>query len=421
MTKTSILVVGAGGREHALAKQYAKSSHVNHVFVAPGNPGMVQSANEYEAAISCVAITVEDIEALLHFAKEEAVSLTFVGPEVPLNLGIVDRFSEEGLAVVGPTKEAAQLESSKAFAKAVMEKADVKTAAYRYFKSDDFDNALDYLAEQSFPIVLKEDGLAQGKGVTISSDFDDAKLTLKAMMTDHQSDVIIEECLVGEEFSYFVLVNGQHTIPVGTARDYKRVGDGDKGLNTGGMGAYAPVDWADELLDEVNQSVIQPVIDQMVSQGCPFTGVLYAGLMKTEKGIYVIEFNTRFGDPETQILLPLIEDDFYDVTLAHINQQPFKISLSDQKSLGVVLAAKGYPKDYERGMPIQLTDETIADAIRYAGVSKDADQLVANGGRILMVTAQANEFSKCRDRVYEQLTQLTVPNSFYRNDIGLHQ
>lgn len=422
MRNKQVLIVGSGGREHALARQFAKSSQVKHVWVAPGNPGMVQAQTEAAAAIQCAAIDITEFEALANFVVKEAIDVTFVGPEIPLNLGIVDYFNDKQLAIVGPTRQAAQLEASKTFAKQVMQRAGVKTAQHQTFSPAQFDEAKAYLGEQEIPVVLKQDGLAQGKGVVIAESMAEAQASLDLMMNDYGSDVVIEECLVGQEFSHFSLVNGAHIMSIGSACDYKRAFDGDKGPNTGGMGAFAPVDWVDEDLNtEIENQILQPLSQQMITDGTPFTGVLYTGLMKTAKGLYVIEFNTRFGDPETQILLPLLETDFYDIVTAHLKQKPLKVQLVDKVSLGVVVAAAGYPKEFQKGMAITVNPELPREQVFYAGVEgqDDNSKLLSCGGRILMVTAQADTKENCRQAVYRAIQAVEIPNVFYRTDIGL--
>lgn len=417
-----VLIVGSGGREHALARQFAKSPQVKQVWVAPGNPGMEEEPSAAAAAIKCLTIGITEFEKLAEFAMNEAIDVTFIGPEIPLNLGIVDYFNEKQLAVVGPTQQAAQLEASKTFAKEVMQRAGVKTAQHQTFSAAQFNEAKAYLSQQDIPVVLKQDGLAQGKGVVIAETMAEAQESLDLMMNDYHSDVVIEECLVGEEFSHFSLVNGDHIMSIGSACDYKRAFDGNQGPNTGGMGAFAPVDWVDEALNtEIETKILQPLSQQMLADGIPFTGVLYTGLMKTAKGLYVIEFNTRFGDPETQILLPLLEVDLYDIVMAHLKQLPLEVKLSSEVSLGVVVAARGYPKAFQQGMPITVAADFPREQLFYAGVTAQSNrtELVSCGGRILMVTAQAGNKEACRQAVYQAIQAVDIPDSFYRGDIGL--
>lgn len=407
-----ILVIGSGGREHALAKAFARSEHVERVYVAPGNAGMMIDTS---LPIQCVPIKVEAIEKLRLFAQEQAIDLTFVGPEVPLTLGIVDIFRKAGLVIIGPTKVASQLESSKSFAKDLMKRAAVPTARYQTFTKEQMDDALAFLQHLTAPYVIKQDGLAAGKGVVIAHTLLEAESVAREFL--NISSIVIEEYLDGEEFSFFTLVNEEHLLPIGHARDYKRVGDGDTGLNTGGMGAFSPVPFVDDQLSQrVLDEIVSPLVKQMVKEGIPYTGVLYAGLMLTKEGPKVIEFNVRFGDPETQILLPRIQTDFYEVCQAHLAKQEMEIQLSPQKALGVILAAEGYPEKYEKGMSLQI--KAPLETICFSGVSASETELTSDGGRILMVTAMAHTLSEARKQVYEDLTKITAPSTFYRHDIG---
>lgn len=418
----SILIIGSGGREHALARAFAKSSQVGKVYVAPGNPGMVSPASDHLAAIDTVAISVREIESLAEFVVNEGIDLTFVGSEEPLEMGIVDLFNDKELAIVGPTQYAAQLESSKNFAKEIMRQAQVATAQHAFFPAEDYQAALAYLEDKGTPIVIKADGLMAGKGVVIPANLDQARADLKRMMLEGNSSVVIEELMVGPEFSHFSLVNGDHIIQIGTACDYKRVHDNDQGLNTGGMGAFAPVPWFDADLEaQVLDQIVRPVAQEMVAKGTPFTGVLYTGLMLTKDGPKVIEFNTRFGDPETQILLPLLENDFMDIMQAHLTQEDISIQLKDQFNLGVVKAANGYPGECDKGMVINIAEE-LEDHIYYAGVSQDEEgQLLSSGGRILMVTASGKDLEEARMNAYKLVEKVEVNNCFHRSDIGLNR
>lgn len=413
-----VLIVGSGGREHALARAFSQSSQVSTVFVAPGNAGMVSDK------IQTVALAMDDSDALLSFAQEEGIALTFVGAERPLEAGLVDAFRAAGLAIVGPTKYASQLESSKAFAKEVMHAAQVPTSSYEYFNAGDMEAAWAYLEGKGLPAVIKVDGLYAGKGVVIPESMAEAQATLERFLVEEKLPVIIEDFMVGPEFSYFTLINGTSVIPVGSACDYKRVSDNDQGLNTGGMGAFSPVPWFDEAMEtEVLDTIVRPVAEEMVRRGEPFTGVLYSGLMLTAEGLKVVEFNTRFGDPETQILLPRIQDDFYDLIQAHLAAEAYEVNLSPETHLGIIVAAEGYPEAYAKGMPIRFTQAAKMEDIYFAGVQAEESgtDLVANGGRILMVTAEGANLSKARQAAYAQVDQVNLPQSFYRSDIGLHR
>lgn len=409
----NVLIIGSGGREHAIAKAFERSPKVAKVFVAPGNAGMPSSK------IECVNIGITDFPALRQFVADNQIALTFVGPEVPLSEGIVDDFNAHNLPIVGPTKYAAQMESSKAFAKGVMDRAGVPTASYQSFPAKDLEKATAYLETQSMPIVIKQDGLAAGKGVVIAQTLTEAKDTVREMMVDLNSPVVIEEFMTGEELSFFTLVNGEHIIPIGFARDYKRAYDNDEGLNTGGMGAYSPLMWVDQAIEqEIMDKVLRPLLAQMVKENEPYTGVLYSGLMHTANGIKVIEFNARFGDPETQILLPLIETDFFDLVSAHLDKKQIEVKLSNKTSLGVIVAAEGYPQDYAKGMEIHFADNFPMENVCFAGVAEKDGKLTANGGRILMVTTQQDDLISARKAVYELLEKVKIEKSFYRRDIG---
>lgn len=416
--KQTILVVGSGGREHAIARAFSNSQSVKKVFVAPGNPGMLLDKADI---IECVPIAVTAVEELAAFVIEHEVAVTFVGPEQPLELGIVDYFEQRDLAIVGPSKVAAQLENSKWFAKKIMAEANVQTAKYQYFAAKDHQEALAYCLEIGLPCVIKADGLMAGKGVVIPESLDEAKETLERMMVDNDTSVLIEEFLTGTEFSHFSLVNGEHIISLGSACDYKRVFDADKGANTGGMGAFSPVPWVDQQLNQqIIDEIVLPVAKEMVRQETPFTGILYTGIILTDKGPKVIEFNTRLGDPETQILLPLFEADFNEIIEAHLNKQVFEIERKQQTNLGVVLAAAGYPGVCKTEIPLSVP-EKLTTHVLYAGVGGEADALHSTGGRILMMTATGANLEEARDNAYQLLSQLEIEDTFYRQDIGLHR
>lgn len=413
-----VLVVGAGGREHAIARAFSKSPHVGQVFVAPGNPGMEIGSSK----ITCVKhIGINEIEALKAFAQANQIDVTFIGSEEPLSKGIVDCFNEAGLPIIGPTQAAAQLETSKQFAKEAMKRANVPTSAYRAFKAEEYEAAKAYMDTQTAPIVIKQNGLAAGKGVIIAQTLAEAETALHQLMVELNADIIIEEFMSGPEYSLFSLINGESIIHIGVAQDYKRAHDGNQGLNTGGMGAYSPVAFVDNaLLAETVDKVVQPLATQMVADGTPYTGVLYSGLMLTNSGPRVIEFNCRFGDPETQILLPLIKSDFYELVSAHLAAEPFDVELADSASLGVILAAEGYPQSYPKGMLIEIDSTVPTDQVYFAGTAlNEQGQLVASGGRILMVVSQQPTVELCREEVYELIKKISVPNTFYRQDIGL--
>ncbi len=417
-----ILVVGSGGREHAIALKFAESKQVDKVFVAPGNPWMESLNNQLKTRIEAVAIDALDTQALVAFAKDERIDVTFVGPETSLAKGLVDAFREADLKIVGPTQIAAQLESSKDFAKQKMMRAGVPTAAFASFKASDFQSAKEYLDTlNQTTFVIKEDGLAAGKGVYIIDNLAEVQETLQHVMSELGSDVVIEEFMEGEELSFFALVNEAHIIPLVIAQDYKRAYDNDQGPNTGGMGSISPVPGYDEenLMQELVDVIVRPLANLMVEDGQPFTGVLYSGLMMTAEGPKVVEFNTRFGDPETQVILPRIQNDFYELILAHLNKERVDIELDQAYSMGVIRAAEGYPKAYSKGMPIHIKSEEIVENIRFAGVTmNEANELQANGGRILMVIDRDASLSQVRRKVYEKMEQIQIEDSFYRRDIA---
>lgn len=416
--KQKVLVVGAGGREHAIARAFSDSQWVSKVFVAPGNPGMTLDKKD---VIECVPIDITQIEKLANFVKEENISVTFVGPEQPLELGIVDYFNQENLAIVGPTQVAAQLENSKWFAKKIMAEAKVQTAKYQYFASQDYPSALNYCHELGLPCVIKADGLMAGKGVIIPETIVEAEEALQQLMVMNHKSVLIEEFLEGKEFSHFSLVNEDHIISLGSACDYKRVLDGDKGANTGGMGAFAPVAWVDETLEQqIIDDIVSPVAKEMLRQGTPFTGIIYTGIIQTATGPKVIEFNTRLGDPETQILLPLLASDFYEIIEAHLKKQSLEVQMKKQTNLGIVLAASGYPAACKTTLPIHVPEE-LQTSVYFAGVGGEETALYSTGGRILMMTASGQDLKEAREKAYQQIALLNIEETFYRQDIGLHR
>lgn len=410
------LVIGSGGREHALAKALAKSQQIQKVFVAPGNAGMVLDKS---VAIECVPIQVDQMEALADFASQQNVEFTFVGPEWPLHLGVVDLFRDRQLAIIGPTKAAAQLETSKGFAKDLMTRAGVSTANYQRFTHGQTPTAKQYLQQCNPPYVIKKDGLAAGKGVMIADTLAQAEQAVHTILDEPNNAIVIEEFLHGEEFSFFALVNGEHILPVGDARDYKRIGDGNKGLNTGGMGAFSPVPFVDDALHtQVLQTIIEPIAKQMVVENIAYTGVIYAGLMLTQEGLKVIEFNARFGDPETQILLPRLATDFYALCKAHLAQNDLRVEYHHQVSHGVVVAARGYPQAYPTGMPIDIDHTLSLCDVSFSGVTIEKGQLLANGGRILMVTSLADTLKQAKESTYQKLMAIRGDALYYRQDIG---
>lgn len=414
--KKNVLVIGSGGREHALAIAFGKSPLVETVFVAPGNPGMLLGTVNVE----CVAISVTDTEKLVAFARSKQIAYTFVGPEATIEAGVVDAFRKQDLLIVGPTKAAGQIETSKIFAKTIMEKAEIPTAGYQSFTEHAYEAAQYYVKALPLPVVIKESGLAGGKGVYICESRMDAERIIHDTLQVRKRPIIVEEFLEGPEFSHFSLVNGEHVISLGIARDYKRAFDEDKGLNTGGMGAISPVSQEDaQLSDEIVETIVRPLIKTMAKNGTPYTGILYTGVMNTKMGLKVIEFNARFGDPETQILLPLIEVDWITLFQHHFNQTEPLLTYLPLQSVGVMVAAKGYPQEYVTDFELYLPEVPDNITVYYSGVSSTGTQLKASGGRVFMVTCQAESVDRCREHIYGWLKRIDKENLFYRSDIGI--
>lgn len=418
-----VLVIGNGGREHALAWKAAQSPTVATVFVAPGNAGTV-----LEPTLQNVAIGATDIPALLNFAQSEKIDLTIVGPEAPLVKGVVDTFRAAGLKIFGPTAGAAQLEGSKAFTKDFLARHQIPTAEYQNFT--EIEPALAYLREKGAPIVIKADGLAAGKGVIVAMTLEEAEAAVHDMLAgnafgDAGHRIVIEEFLDGEEASFIVMVDGEHVLPMATSQDHKRVGDGDTGLNTGGMGAYSP---APVVTDDVHQRtmerIIWPTVKGMAAEGNTYTGFLYAGLMIDKQGNpKVIEFNCRFGDPETQPIMLRMKSDLVELCLAACEGKldEKKSEWDDRASLGVVMAAGGYPGDYRTGDVIHgLPLEEVADGkVFHAGTRlDDNEQVVTSGGRVLCVTALGDTVAEAQKRAYALMTDIHWDDCFCRKDIG---
>lgn len=411
-----VLVIGSGGREHAIVRQFKNSPSVTEVFVAPGNDGMKQDA-------TCVAIEALEFDMLVAFVQENAIDLTFVGPEQPLAAGIVDVFEAEGLRIFGPTKAAAQIEGSKSFAKELMKKYGIPTASYETFTS--VEDAKAYIHEKGVPIVIKADGLAAGKGVIVAMKMEEALNAVEDMIGNQKfgessSRVVIEEFLEGEEFSYMSFVHKGQIYPMVIAQDHKRAYDGDRGPNTGGMGAYSPVPHiSEDVIREAYESVIEPTVEAMATEGYAFTGILYAGLILTDEGPKVIEFNARFGDPETQVVLPRMASDFGEFMDALLNEQPYDLKWSDDEILGVVIAADNYPNDVKKGAPLpDLTNLDRSLQIFHAGTKEVDEKFVGNGGRVLLVTAKSSSLQESQEKVYKALSELSWDGFFYRHDIG---
>lgn len=412
-----VLVIGGGGREHAIARQFNVSPSVAKVFVAPGNDGMKNDAE-------CVAIKQTDFEGLALFAKENKVDLTVVGPELPLAEGIVDYFLERGLKIFGPTKAAALIEGSKSFAKELMVKYNIPTAGYGTFT--DAEEAKVFIREKGAPIVVKADGLAAGKGVIVAVTLDEALDAVDDMIGNQKfgessSKVVVEEFLDGEEFSYMAFVHDGIIHPMVIAQDHKRAFDGDTGPNTGGMGAYSPVPQiSDSIVNEAYEKVLVPTVAAMAAEGTPFTGILYAGLILTEAGPKVIEFNARFGDPEAQVVLPRMASDFGEFMMALMNSKPYELNWHDEAMLGVVVASDGYPGDVVNGAALPNLDvlsRTGLDVF-HAGTTFDGKDFRGNGGRVILIATKASTLKEAQQAVYDGLSQLEWNGFFYRTDIG---
>ena len=411
--KNTVLVIGGGGREHAIVDALARSTQVGKIYCAPGNAGIAAQAEN-------VPLKDTDVEGLKAFALEHGVDLTVVGPEAALAAGIADSFRAAGLKVFGHTKAATAIESSKEFAKKLMAKYGIPTAAYRSFS--DYDEALAYVSGRPFPAVLKYDGLAAGKGVVIAADLEEAKQALADMLLDHSfgaGKVVVEDFLTGPEFSFLCFVDGECVYPMPLSQDHKRAFDGDTGPNTGGMGAYTGLPFiSPEDRQFALEKIMQKTASAMVAEGLPLSGVLYGGLMKTPQGIKVIEFNARFGDPETEVVLPLLKSDIYGifegVATGRPVQQP---EWSDEVTMGVVLASKGYPGHYEKGFAIKGLDDVNAQVYHMGTAKRDGDFVTA-GGRVLMVVCRGKDLAVARDEVYKQIEKIRCENLFYRKDIA---
>lgn len=416
-----VLVVGSGGREHALCWSFSRSPLCEKLYCAPGNPGIAKVAE-------CIPLKADDINGLVAFAQSYGIDFVMVGPEVPLTMGLVDRLTEAGISAFGPTQAAAALEGSKGFMKDLCKRAGIPTAAYERFK--DAEAAKAYVRAQGAPIVVKADGLAAGKGVTIAQTVEEALAAIDDAMINNAfgaagAELVIEEFMTGEEASFFALSDGETAIPFATAQDHKAVLDGDKGPNTGGMGAFSPAYNVDEAMAQrVMNEIILPTVKAMKDAGTPFVGMLYAGLMITAQGPKLIEYNARFGDPETQVMLPRMKSDLLAVLFAVTRglYEHFQISWYEHKALTVVMAANGYPGDYQKGTVIKGLEaaETVGDVLVFHAGTKlnDAGELTANGGRVLNVTALAQTIKDAQARAYQAIEHIDWSEGFCRRDIG---
>lgn len=404
-----VLVIGKGGREHAIAHAVSRSSKVTAVYAAPGNPGMKSIATN-------VNISDSDVEGLVAFAKENQIDLTIVGPEHTLSLGVVDAFQKEGLKIFGPTKAAAQVESSKDFAKRIMMRHGIPTAAYATF--DDKDAAVCYVKEKGAPIVVKEDGLKAGKGVTVAHTVEEALDALDIAFAQEGNKVVIEECLTGFEFSLICFVCGDVVVPMEIAQDHKCAFDGDTGPNTGGMGVYSPVRRiTPQIIEETMNTIMKPMAKAMVEEGVPFTGFLYGGLMLTDDGVKTIEFNARFGDPEAEVILPRLKGDFVEIIETVMDHEECTPEWSDEVTLGVVLASAGYPASSTKGAVIEGLDQVDA-LVYHMGTAEAEGKLVTAGGRVLIIVAQAPTLEDAYAKAYAEVAKVRCDCLFHRNDIG---
>jgi phosphoribosylamine--glycine ligase len=415
-----VLVIGSGGREHALAWQCAQFDEVKHVFVAPGNAGTA-----LEKKISNIDIDSENISELITFAKEESIDITIVGPEAPLVLGVVDEFEDEGLCIFGPSKQAAQLEGSKAFCKDFLERNNIPTAYYKVFTETK--SAINYVEEKGTPIVIKADGLAAGKGVIIAHSLEEATHAINDMLEDNRfgeagSRVVIEEFLEGEEASFIVMVDGSSILPMATSQDHKARDNGDMGPNTGGMGAYSPAPVVSDLVyKNAMEKVIRPTVDAMKNEGMPYTGFLYAGLMIDHNGnVKVLEYNCRFGDPETQPIMMRLQSNLAKLCLLGANGSLDKATANwdSRTSLGVVMAANGYPYSYQKGDEISLPASSSSSKVFHAGTMLDNNKILTNGGRVLCATSLGKDLKDAQNKAYELVKEVNWDGSYFRTDIG---
>jgi len=413
----NILVIGQGGREHAIVQTMNKSPKVKQVYCAPGNGGIAQDA-------ICLPIAETDFENLINAVSKYKIDLTFVGPEQPLIEGIVNVFQAQGLSIIGPTRAAAQIEGSKSFAKQLMEKYNIPTGAYQVFNSSEA--AIDYVKQQGVPIVIKADGIAAGKGVVVAHQLEEAISAINSIMEDKifgdaGQSVVIEEFLTGEELTVMAFVDGDSIAVMEPAQDHKPVFDGDKGPNTGGMGAYSPVPHMKKsLLNVVYEQILLPTVEAMKQEGTPFKGILYAGLMITDQGPKVIEFNARFGDPETQVVLPRLGTDLVDVLLAIKDKRlnEMKLEWRSESAVSVVMASEGYPKEYKKGVPIKEYKLPANTQVFYAGAKLQEDQLVTAGGRVLSVTGLGTTIEQAQASAYQGVNNISFAGAHYRKDIA---
>ena len=417
----NVLIIGSGGREHAMAYATAKSPHLDQLYIAPGNPGTAEYGDN-------VDLNTDDFEAVASFVEENEVHLTVIGPEAPLVKGLTDYLEKKGHNVFGPSKEASQLEGSKAFAKKFMQDQKIPTAQYVQFDRENFDKARHYLKNESnYPVVLKADGLAGGKGVFICQNQQEAVERLEFLKTDEKmkkaaATLVIEEFMKGEEASVFVISDGKSAKILANAQDHKRIGEGDTGLNTGGMGAYSPAPVVSKkLLQDIEKKIIMPSISGMVERGTPYKGVLYLGLMITEQGPKVVEYNCRMGDPECQAILPRVKSDWLEVMhrAATEDLDEMEMEIADEYYCCVVLASKGYPLEYEKGKVISGLDAVDDEALVFhSGTKEENGQILSDGGRVLNVVHKGNTLKEAIEATYAEVEKIHFENSYFRRDIG---
>lgn len=413
-----ILVVGGGGREHAIVHKLSQSPKVDKIYCAPGNAGIGRLAE-------CIDIKVGDVKKLKEFAIQNDIDITVVGPEVPLMEGIVDEFEKAGLKIFGPRRDAAAIEGSKYFTKTLLHKYGIPTARFKAF--DKYEDALKFLKEIWYPVAVKADGLAQGKGVFLVGSFTEAKEAIDLMMKEKifgtsGDTIIIEEMLFGKEVSVLAFTDGEAIVPMISAMDYKKIYEGDKGPNTGGMGNVAPNPYFDEKLQvEVGEKILKPVINAFKKEGIVYKGVLYAGLMLTKEGPKVLEFNARFGDPETQVILPLLKTDLVDIMEAIIDGNLNKVNIEweDKKAVCVVAASEGYPGKYVTGFEITGFDDLKDVFVYHAGSALKNGKIITSGGRVLALTALGNSYDEAREKAYDELKKINFKGMYYRKDIGI--
>ena len=404
-----VLVVGNGGREHAISDKLYREGH--EIYMLGENPGLAKFG-------TCIDIREEKLS---DFCKEKAIDLVIIGPEAYLVDGLTDKLEESGIRVFGPNKDAAILEGSKAFAKDFMKKYHIPTAAYENFT--DYEKALAYIEKSEFPLVIKADGIAAGKGVIIAQNLDEGKKALKEIMVNKKfaeagASVVVEEFLEGEEFSLLAFVSGEKIVPMKVVQDHKRAFDGDAGPNTGGMGVYMPIkNITDSDIEEAIEKVLKPTALGMIQEGRNFKGVLFAGLMKTKDGVKTIEYNVRFGDPETELIMLAMESSLFDIANHVIDGEDFEIKWNDKAYIGVVLASKGYPEDYDKGFEIQGLDD-LDSKVFHMGTKEENEKILTNGGRVLIVCSEGENLDQARNAAYRDIEKIKCDNLFYRKDIG---